>query len=255
MNGTAPGYNSPYDVIGASEGTDIGSLAPDAQSVVLRALAAHLDKITAVVMSNKDAPIEQVEFEVDASLLGGAQSFKLPTGSAIVSYHIENNSGATIQVFASASGAGRQINAIAANTYKVALCPQQTTSIALLSSSPTLTGLLRVVLTTVPLGPSIGSTIGVANTAPSTTSTQTQVVVSTTSILLLAANPARISATIRNLSGQAILVAYGIPATSGQYSDSVAGSSTFIVTNGWKGSIYGICASSGATANVTEYTP
>jgi hypothetical protein len=162
MNGTSRDFTgrSPYDVVGASEGPDIGALAPDPQAFVLQALAAHLDKITAVIMSNPAAPIEQVEFEIDNSLIGaGGFTVKMPTGAAIVSYYIENNSTSTLAVYGGLSPAGRSLNSVLGNRYKVALAPQQQTSLTIVPGVLTTTGLIRIVLTAAVLSPTIGTTL------------------------------------------------------------------------------------------------
>lgn len=170
-----PQASGPYDVVGASEGTDLGNINPDSAAFLIRALAAHVDKISAIVASNKDAPTEQVEFEVDNSnLTAGGQTYHLPSGAAIVSYCIENTSSATVNVFAGMSGAGRSINSVGASAFRVALMPQQVTALTLVPTSTSATGLIRLVLTTVPLAPSIGSSAGAGSSVSVTNFPATQ---------------------------------------------------------------------------------
>jgi hypothetical protein len=160
MSGT-PGVSKargPYDVVGASGGADLGDINPDSASFLIRALAAHLDKITAVVTANKDAPIEQVEYDVDAANIpAGGLSFHLPSGTAIVGYYLENNSANTISICVGPSPSGRSLNAIAANAFKSSPLPQQVTSLCITTSGSAV-GLVRLLLSTQNLGPMIGTT-------------------------------------------------------------------------------------------------
>jgi hypothetical protein len=159
----------PFDVVGASGGTDLGDINPDSASFLIQALAAHLDKITAVVTANKDAPLEQVEYDVDAANIpAGGLSFHLPSGTAIVGYYLENNSANTISVCVGPSPSGRSLNAIGGNAFKSSPLPQQVTSLCITTSGSAV-GLVRLLLSTQNLGPMIGTTSSASGGAVSVT--------------------------------------------------------------------------------------
>ncbi len=244
---------SAYDVVGASEGPDLGNINPDAQSIMLRALAAHLDKISAVVMANKDAPIEQVQFEVDASNIpGGGLTYHLPSGAAVVGYYLENNSGNTISIYAGNSGASRALATAPASTFKSSPIPQQVTSVAIVSSG-TAIGLVRLLISSANLGPAFGSLIGVAGSPPSTTWVSTQYTVGTAPVPILAANANRIAANIFLASGATV---YLSPSTNqGAYSIAIAPYTNYSLPTGFKGSVWAVSGTAGQTVVVSEFTP
>jgi hypothetical protein len=252
--GAAPGLSqgrSQYDVVGASEGPDIGSLAPDSQSFLIRALAAHLDKITQLLKPDPSAPIEQVQFEVDAfNIPGGGLQYHLPNGGNVVGYYLENNSNNTISIYAGASGASRALATAPANTFKSSPIPQQIESVAIVSSGSA-TGLVRLLISSVNLGPAFGSLLGSAAAPPSNTATTTTPTATTTPAQILAANPARVGASILNTSGSIILsLGFG----AGVLMQTVAANANGVLPVNWKGSVWAFTPSTTAPLVVTEYT-
>ncbi len=255
MNGISSG-SSPYDVVGASEGPSIGNINPDAQSLVLRALAAHIDKVTAII-ADKNAPIEQVQFEVDAANIpGGGLTYHLPSGGAVVGYYLENNSANTISIYAGNSGASRALATAPGQTYKSSPIPQQITSVALVSSGVSV-GLVRLLISSQNLGPAFGSLTGVAAPPPSTTSTfYGNVVPAGTALQILAANPNRVGAMITNNSNATINLAFGFPASLTQFSVAMFSYGTYNLPLNFRGYVSAYNTSGNpANVNATEYTP
>ncbi len=258
-----PAARGRYDVIGASEGTDLGDLNPDSASFLIRALATHLDRVTATIAANKDAPIEQVEYEVDASNIpAGGLSMKLPTGQAIVSCFLENNSPNTLAIYAGGSASGRSLNSVAGLFYKVFLVPQQITSLAIVSAGAA-QGLVRILLTSVVLGPAMGSTVGASTisnpSVPTTQQTSTSgalsnvALVANASQVVLVANPNRIGASFYNAGSQTVFLNYSGTASVSAPNNAIAPYTTQNLPVKYTGIVSAI-ASQAQQLSVTEFT-
>jgi hypothetical protein len=109
----------------------------------------------------------------------------------------------------------------------------------------------------VSVDPVTGAVIGTAGSAGTATNLAGIVLTAATDAVLLAANPARIRAIIRNDSGQPVFVRLGTGAASAtQYSLQIPTAASIDLTAGYTGAVHGFSTLAGAAPGVlvTELT-